>query len=92
MKALGAGSFVLSSLFVMESALLASIGGLVGFVAGALLAGWLGRAIFGSSIAIDPVILPIILAIAFGVTFLGSAAAIHRAVKHDPVHALRGEA
>lgn len=92
MKALGAGSFTLSAIFVTESALLACIGGLLGFAAGALLAVRLGRAIFGSGIAIEPVVLPLVLAIAFAVTFLGSAAAIRRAVKYDPVHALRGEA
>jgi ABC-type antimicrobial peptide transport system permease subunit len=52
----------------------------------------LGVTIFGSSIAIEPVLLPVILAIAIVVTFLGSAAAIRRAVKYDPVQALRGEA
>lgn len=92
MKALGAGSIMLSAIFIMESALLACIGGLAGFAFGALLAGRLGRAIFGSAITVDPVILPVVLGIAFAVTFLGSASAIRRAVNHDPVHALRGEA
>jgi len=40
----------------------------------------------------SPVLLPVILGIAIGVTFIGSAAAIRRAVKYDPVRALRGEA
>jgi putative ABC transport system permease protein len=79
-------------IFIVESALLASIGGVIGFVCGTLLAHELGRAIFGSSIAVDPVLLPVILAIAIGVTFGGSAIAIRRAVKYDPVLALRGEA
>jgi putative ABC transport system permease protein len=92
MKALGAGQFMLSAIFIGESVLLASAGGLVGFGAGALLAHKLGNAIFGSAIVIQPVLLPLILGIAVIVTFLGSATAIHRAVKFDPVHALRGEA
>jgi ABC-type antimicrobial peptide transport system permease subunit len=37
------------------------------------------------------VLLPVILAIAVIVTFAGSAAAIRRAVRLDPVFALRGE-
>jgi ABC-type lipoprotein release transport system permease subunit len=37
------------------------------------------------------VLLPVILAIAVIVTFIGSAAAIRRAVGLDPVFALRGE-
>ena len=92
MKALGAGQFALSAIFITESALLACAGGLVGFVGGSLLARELGQTIFGSAIAVEPVLLPLILAIAIVVTFAGSAAAIRRAVKYDPVHALKGEA
>jgi putative ABC transport system permease protein len=92
MKALGAGQFALSGIFITESVLLACAGGLVGFAGGAFLARKLGYAIFGSAISVGPVLLPVILAIAIVVTFVGSAAAIRRAVKYDPVHALRGEA
>lgn len=92
MKALGAGQFPLTAIFVAESSLLACLGGLAGFAGGALLARKLGRAIFGSSITIEPVLLPVILGIVILVTFAGSAAAIRRAVKYDPVQALRGNA
>ncbi len=92
MKALGGGTFALSGIFITESVMLACMGGLVGFAAGALLARVLGRAIFGSGIEIQPVLLPLILAIAILVTVGGSAAAIRRAVKYDPVNALRGRA
>jgi ABC-type antimicrobial peptide transport system permease subunit len=70
---------------------LALIGGGVGFAAGGLLAHEIGRSIFNSEIAIPPVLLPVILAIAVIVTFAGSAAAIRNAVRLDPVFALRGE-
>jgi putative ABC transport system permease protein len=92
MKALGAGQFALSAIFVSEATLLACGGGLVGFAAGGWLARELGRTIFGSAITVEPVLLPVILGIAIAVTFVGSAAAIRRAVKYDPVRALRGEA
>jgi putative ABC transport system permease protein len=92
MKALGAGQFALSAIFVTESALLACVGGMVGFAGGSLLARKLGQTIFGSAIAVEPVLLPLILAIAIFVTFAGSAAAIRRAVRYDPVDALRGQA
>ena len=92
MRALGAGSLSVAALFFAEALLLALIGGVAGFSAGALLAHQIGRSIFNSQISIDPVLFPIILAIAVFVTFAGSAAAIRRAVKFDPVFALRGEA
>jgi putative ABC transport system permease protein len=91
MKALGASRFAVASIFFAEATLLALIGGLVGFVAGGMLASQLGRSIFNSQITISPVLLPVILGIAVIVTFAGSAAAIRRAIGLDPVFALRGE-
>jgi putative ABC transport system permease protein len=92
MKALGAGDVAVAALFFAEAALLALIGGTLGFAGGALLARQIGLSIFGSEITVQPVLLPLILAIAVLVTFGGSAAAIRRAMRFDPVHALRGEA
>jgi putative ABC transport system permease protein len=91
MKALGAGNLAVSAIFFAEALLLALVGGVAGFSAGALLARQIGRSIFNSQISIEPVLFPVILAIAVFVTFAGSAAAIRRAVKFDPVFALRGE-
>jgi len=91
MKALGAGNLAVSAIFFAEALLLALVGGVVGFTAGALLARQIGRSIFSSQISIEPVLFPIIIAIAVFVTFAGSAAAIRRAVQFDPVFALRGE-
>jgi putative ABC transport system permease protein len=91
MKALGAGNLVVSSIFFAEALILALIGGTIGFTAGALLARQIGRSIFSSRISIEPVLFPVILTLAVFVTFAGSAAAIRRAVKFDPVFALRGE-
>jgi putative ABC transport system permease protein len=91
MKALGAGNIAVSSIFFAESFLLAVLGGLAGFSAGALLARQIGRSIFNSQISVQPVLFPVVLAIAAVVTFAGSAPAIRRAVRFDPVIALRGE-
>lgn len=91
MKALGAGKLIVASVFFAEAALLAVIGGIVGFGIGSVLAHQIGHSIFSSDISIPPVLLPVILAIAIIVTFAGSAAAIRRAVGLDPVFALRGE-
>jgi putative ABC transport system permease protein len=91
MKALGAGKISVAGLFFTEALLLGLMGGLVGFAGGALLARLIGRSIFDSEITIQPVLLPLILAIAVIVTFAGSALAIRRAIELDPVYALRGE-
>ena len=91
MKALGAGKLAVASIFFAEATLLALIGGLAGFAMGTVLAHRIGHSIFNSDISIPPVLLPVILAIAVIVTFVGSAAAIRRAVSLDPVFALRGE-
>jgi len=92
MKALGAGGLSIASLFFAESALLALLGGAAGFAGGSLLAYQAGRWIFDSPITIQPVLFPLVLCIAVVVTFAGSVAAIRRAVRFDPVYALRGEA
>jgi putative ABC transport system permease protein len=92
MKALGAGNVAVAALFFAESTLLALFGGVAGFFAGSLLAHRIGHSIFDSDITIQPVLFPVILAIAVIVTFVGSAAAIRRAVQFDPVFALRGDA
>jgi putative ABC transport system permease protein len=91
MKALGAGKLAVASIFFAEAALLALMGGALGFVLGTGLAHQIGHSIFSSDISIPPVLLPVILAIAVMVTFAGSAMAIRRAVSLDPVFALRGE-
>jgi putative ABC transport system permease protein len=81
-----------AALFFAESALLAVFSGLAGFFAGSWLAHRIGYSIFASQITIEPILFPIIMAIAVAVTFSGSAAAIRRAVNFDPVFALRGDA
>jgi putative ABC transport system permease protein len=92
MKALGAGKAAVAAIFFAEAALLALLGGVLGFIGGSVLAHRIGLSIFDSQITIQPVLFPVILAIAILVTFAGSAVAIRRAVMFDPVYALRGEA
>jgi len=92
MKAVGAGNFSVGALFFTEAALLALLGGVLGFVAGVGMAQQIGRWIFASRVVVQPVLFPVVLAVAVIVTFAGSAASIRRAVQFDPAIVLRGEA
>jgi putative ABC transport system permease protein len=91
MKSLGAGNSAVASLFLTEAAFLAIAGGLIGFLAGAVLAHRIGQSIFGSAIVVHPVVLAVVLFGAVLVTFLGSAGAVRKAMQFDPAVVLRGD-
>ncbi|MFL6437658.1 MAG: ABC transporter permease [Terriglobales bacterium] len=92
MKSLGATAATIASLFVTEASLLALAAGLIGFGFGELIAQRVGHAVFHSHVEITPVLLPIVMFLALLVTIGGSAAAIRRALRLDPVIVLRGDA
>jgi putative ABC transport system permease protein len=92
MKSLGAGNSAVASLFLTEAAFLALGGGLIGFLAGTVLAHRIGQSIFGSAIVVHPVVLAVILCAAIIVTFLGSVGAVRKAMQFDPAVVLRGDA
>jgi len=92
MKSLGATASTIASLFVCEATLLALGAGVVGFLLGDVIAQRIGQAVFHSGVSITPVLLPMVIFLALLVTIGGSAAAIRRALKLDPVLVLRGDA
>ncbi len=92
MKAVGAEGFAVAALFFAEAALLAILGGVLGFAAGWGMARQIGRWIFGSRVTVQPVLFPIVLGVAVLVTFAGSAASIRKALRFDPAVVLRGDA
>jgi putative ABC transport system permease protein len=92
MKAIGAGRAAIAALFVSEATVLALLGGLTGFVLGALIAHFIGAKVFSSQIDAQPITLPIVLGLALAVTLAGSAASIRRALGLDPAIVLRGDA
>lgn len=95
MRSLGAGRARIAAMFYAESALLALIAGAGGYLAGSLLAWRLGRAIFpgdGSPAIFNPVLLPIVLAVALLMAIAGSTPSIRAALRLDPSQVLRGVA
>jgi putative ABC transport system permease protein len=91
MKALGAGSGTVGFLLAAEQLLLAFVGGGAGYALGIILARLLGEKIFGAAPEPSLIVFFVIIALAAGVTILGSALPLHRASRYEPAPILRGE-
>jgi putative ABC transport system permease protein len=97
MRSLGASKGAIALLFYAETGLLALLAGGLGYFAGSGLAGWLGARIFGASAPLtvsgvfNPVLLPVIVALALIVAIAGSTPAIRRALTMDPSAILRAD-
>jgi putative ABC transport system permease protein len=91
MKALGAASGTVGFLLVAEQLLLAFVGGGAGYALGIILARLLGERIFGAAPEPSLIVFLVILALAAGVTLLGSAIPLRRASRYEPAPILRGE-
>ena len=94
MRSLGASKGAIATLFYAESGLLAAVTGTVGYLAGSVLAWWLGAKIFpgdGREPILNLVLLPVIVAMALIVAVAGSAPAIRAALGTDPSTTLRGD-
>ncbi len=91
MKALGAGSGMVGFLLAAEQLLLAFVGGGIGYALGIILARTLGQKIFGAAPAPSLIVFFVVIALAAGVTLLGSALPLRRASRYQPAPILRGE-
>lgn len=90
-KALGATAPAIALEFAGENALLGLIGGILGWGGGFLLAQAVGRAVFGSDIALRLSLLPVAPLVTLLVTVLASVPPVSLAVKIDPAPVLKGE-
>lgn len=90
MKAIGAYDYAVATLFIVESGLTGVLGGLLGYGAGALLAGAIGRSVFGSSVEIKVLVAPIVLILAIGVALIGSLSAVRMITRLRPAEVLHG--
>jgi len=91
MKALGAGSGTVGFLLAAEQLLLAFVGGGAGYALGIVLARLLGEKIFGAAPEPSWIVFLVVIALAAGVTILGSALPLRRASQYEPAPILRGE-
>jgi putative ABC transport system permease protein len=91
MKALGAGSGTVGFLLAAEQLLLAFVGGGVGYAIGIVLARLVGEKIFGAAPEPSLIVFFVVIALAAGVTILGSALPLRRATQYEPAPILRGE-
>jgi len=91
MKALGAGSGTVGFLLAAEQLLLAFVGGGAGYALGIILARLLGERVFGAAPEPSLIVFLVIIALAAGVTILGSALPLRRASRYEPAPILRGE-
>ncbi len=98
MRSLGASKGAIALLFYAETGLLAVFAGALGYLIGSGLAAWLGARIFagdgGVTVAgaLNPVLLPVVVALALVVAIAGSTPSIRSALKMDPSAILRADA
>lgn len=88
-KSMGATDARVAALFLLEAAALGGLGGIVGYLAGSVLAGRLALAVFGLPSTIHWVLFPAAIAVAVTVALAGSAVPLARALKASPAVVLR---
>ena len=91
MKSVGAENNKIVSLFLSEAAIIGSIGGILGYIIGIVLSQFIGLSVFNTLINPSFEIIPIVVGISIGVSFLASILPVRRAVKVEPAIVLRGE-
>jgi putative ABC transport system permease protein len=90
MQATGAGNALVAALFSTEVALEGAAGGLIGSWVGLLMAGWVGRAVFHTSLEIPGMLGPVVVAAAVLASVAGAAQPLRRALRLEPAVTLRG--
>ena len=90
MKAIGAQNGAISGLVLTEIFITAIFGGIIGFGAGFGFAQIIGHTVFGSSITMKPVVIPIVAILVILVTLAGSIPAIRMLLRLRPAEVLHG--
>jgi putative ABC transport system permease protein len=90
MKALGATNLSISLLVLSEMLFIAFLGGTMGYLIGLLLAQFIGLTVFGSTVVVKTVVIPLAALMVIFVTLLGSLPALRALLKLKPTEVLHG--
>ena len=90
LKAIGAHDKAITCTVMAEILITALAGMAVGYFAGLCMAQFIGKQVFGSSIEIKPVVIPVVAALISLVTIAGSLPAIRMILRLDPAEVLHG--
>jgi putative ABC transport system permease protein len=89
MQAIGAGRWVVATLFGLEIALVGLAGGVIGAIAGVALAHYVGASVFQEAVAVSPVLPFLIVPAAMAIALAGAAQPLRRALRMEPAVTLR---
>ena len=90
LKAIGAHDKAITCTVMAEILITALAGTVIGYFAGLGMAQFIGSQVFGSSIEIKPVVIPVVAALISLVTIAGSLPAIRMILRLDPAEVLHG--
>lgn len=90
LKAIGAKDKAITGVIMAEILITALLGMIVGYFMGLGFAEFIGRRVFGASIDIKPIVIPIVAAAISLVTVAGSLPAIRMILRTDPAVVLHG--
>jgi putative ABC transport system permease protein len=89
MQAIGAGRWIVATLFGFEIALVGLVGGVIGAFAGVVLAHYVGAQVFQEAVAVSPVLPFLIVPAAMAIALAGAAQPLRRALRMEPAVTLR---
>lgn len=89
MKSLGADSFQITTIFLLEAFVIGTIGGLAGYAISIIAAKHIGLQVFGAAISERGIMFPVALGSALVIAALGSLLPIKRALRVKPAIVLK---
>ncbi|MCR5088478.1 MAG: ABC transporter permease [Oscillospiraceae bacterium] len=90
MKAIGASNRAITGLILTEIVIVGIFGGIIGYFAGFGFAQIIGQSVFGSSIEMKAMVIPMVAVLVVIVTLVGSIPAVRTLLRLDPTVVLHG--